>query len=357
MGRFMVCSGFLGAGKTTLMAALARYLSAQGRHTVMISNDLGGRGLCDYRFSRAAGVPSSELTGECICFQTENLVDRLRRHFDTDKASLVMSDIPGFGVGAPDHVYHTLSRSYPGEFTLAPFAAVTCPAVLSALMGEDSPLTPLLPILRAQLEEAELIVLNKCDLTGEEERSRLLQWLTAAFPGRTVFCVSALRGDGIPELSEYIMTHDTSLLPPAEADDALSDAIGTISEYNSQYYARVCCDTFDPDAYLTALAARIGSGIAKEGYEIPHLKLFAPGEDGGFSKADLLCAAEEPILAHALGHPVTDLPVVINTSAACPSAALRRIIDSAVEEVSRAFRLSVTFFYEECFGCADQGRI
>ena len=37
------------------------------------------------------------------------------------------SDIPGFGVGALEHVYHGLSEEYPGEFEFAPFTVLIEP--------------------------------------------------------------------------------------------------------------------------------------------------------------------------------------------------------------------------------------
>ena len=39
--RFMVVSGFLGAGKTTTMVALTEYINSIGKHAAIIANDLG----------------------------------------------------------------------------------------------------------------------------------------------------------------------------------------------------------------------------------------------------------------------------------------------------------------------------
>ena len=108
MKKFAVFSGFLGSGKTTTMMALTKYHTENYGKAAMISNDLGGQGLADNRLAQLGGYNASELTGTCICYQTENLVDRLDQLFDRDGCQLVISDIPGFGVGALEHVYHTL---------------------------------------------------------------------------------------------------------------------------------------------------------------------------------------------------------------------------------------------------------
>ena len=45
--RFMVVSGFLGAGKTTTMLALTRYINNHGKRAAIIANDLGASNIID----------------------------------------------------------------------------------------------------------------------------------------------------------------------------------------------------------------------------------------------------------------------------------------------------------------------
>ena len=91
MRKFLVVSGFLGSVKTTTMMALTNHLNQTGKKAAMISNDLGRKGLADYRYSRAAGVVSEEISGECICFVTEDLVERLRRLCRDDGCEMIIS--------------------------------------------------------------------------------------------------------------------------------------------------------------------------------------------------------------------------------------------------------------------------
>jgi len=136
--KFMVVSGFLGAGKTTTMLALADHINTNRGKASVIVNDLGAKNLVDAKYSQFCGCQVTELTGQCICYQTENLVDRLRRLLDYEHNDLVMSDIPGCGVGALEHVYHKLDREYPGEFELAPFTVIADPERLRTIMPEQA---------------------------------------------------------------------------------------------------------------------------------------------------------------------------------------------------------------------------
>lgn len=373
MRKFMVVSGFLGSGKTTIMMALTEYLCRIGVNSAMISNDLGRKGLADYCYSKAAGVPSEEISGECICFVTENLVERLRRLYTDGRCDMIMSDIPGFGVGALEHVYYKLRDMYPGEFELAPFVVVAEAASLSKLMDADEEAAgddhsrigaSALPdemgrILRAQLLEGDLIVLNKTDLYCEEEKARLFSLIKGICPDTPVMEVSALTGDGIPGLAEYLCSHMTEYPEPefGVTDEEFDEAFGKLSMYNCQYYAEVCCDDFNPNDYLIELAEEIRRGLEDAGYDIPHLKLFGEKENGEYCKVDLLGVDREVILTHAMRERCIDLPVVINTTSAADSVYLAKTIDRAILDVSGRYNLSVIVFYKECFGLNDEGRM
>lgn len=189
---FLIFSGFLGSGKTSMMITLSKELEARGLPAATISNDLGARGFVDTYYSKACGCDATELSGACICYQTENLVDRLRRVLESEGHAVAMSDIPGFGVGALEHVYHMLNELYPNEFTLLPFTAVTdlrCVRQLQTGTGEYP--EEMLYIFRRQLDEAEVILLNKSDLMDDAERDEALSFLREGWKDAAVFAVSA----------------------------------------------------------------------------------------------------------------------------------------------------------------------
>ena len=55
--------------------------------------------------------------------------------------------------------------------------------------------------------------------------------------------------------------------------------------------------------------------------------------------------------------PATALPVVINTSAVCPSAALSRAMDEAIAETAQQYQLAMTTYMTECFDVAGPDRL
>lgn len=350
MKKFVVFSGFLGSGKTTTMMALTKYFTEHHGKAAMISNDLGKQNLADNKLAVLSGCNASELTGECICYQTENLVDRLDQLFDQETCELVISDIPGFGVGALDHVYHTLQKRYTDRYQLAPFTAIVEPntvKMLSSNTGGD-----LTYILNTQLLEADLIVLNKCDLINEEEKQSMQNYLRATYPQAKVVSISALTGEGLEDLSQVLINDNASMHLPdiGYGGEAFMNSIGKMSEFYTQYYATVCCNDFDGNDYLMTMAKAIQEEFKAAGAEIPHLKLLAWEPEGDYGKVDLIGVDRTIEVVKTFEKPCTEFAVMLNGTAACPSTVFEKIMTDAYETISEQFNLSLMIYKKECFG-------
>ena len=353
MKKFAVFSGFLGSGKTTTMIALTKYYTEHYGKAAMISNDLGeGVTLADHRLAQLNGVNASEITDECICFCHDVLTRRLNAYYD-EGCELVISDIPGFGVGALEHVYHGLTEGNPGQFQLAPFTVLIEPCNAAMLRsGQESDAAY---ILRAQLLEADLIVLNKCDLLGEEEITADRAWLVENYPQAEVLTISAAKGAGLGKLAQALRRGEASMRHPAidYDDENLQNAMDQLTEYYLEYHAMVCCDSFDGTEYLKDLAFMIQAELQAGGFEIPHLKLLAWNAEGDYAKVDLL-GVERPIeTEHCFRGPCTEISVSLNANAVSPADKLDAIISEAVKVAALMHRLDYTVFKKECFNLGE----
>lgn len=336
--KFAVISGFLGAGKTTVMMALTKHDPA----AAMISNDLGeGVELADHRFAALSGCAASQITDECICFCHDRLLEELEARFSEGR-ELVVSDIPGFGVGALEHVYHGLS----GRLDFAPFTVIVEPAAIETLRAGGD----MAHIQDSQLREADLIVLNKCDLLSPEEIAAACAYLAGRYPEAKVLPISARRGDGIDALFRALTEGSASMRHP-EIDyegDALQNEMNSLSEAYYQYHARVCCNDFDGTAYLRDLAEEI-TFTPFQPVRIPHLKLLAWTPDGDYGRVDWMHG--QPLeITRAFSRRCTELAVVINATAACEAKRLDSMISVAEQTVSDRFQLEVTVHKRESFG-------
>lgn len=358
--RFMVVSGFLGAGKTTTMIALAEHMNKTFGETAIIANDLGAN-LVDTNLTQTSGCTVAEIASGCICYQMDNTVDQIRRLRDKDGAVFVMSDIPGCGVGALDHVYHRLATDNADEFTLSPFTVVVDPERLRMIMPERADINlpeELVYLLKLQLEEADLVVLNKADLLAPEDVERYVDFLHAACPDIPVLVISALQRTGIEELAEFITTHESALKNfSVRNNQEFADAEAKLTWYNRRLYLKTNDGgKIDCNAVVDDLIESIRMGLIEKKRNVPHLKTFATSGNGDFNKASLIGVDYDVEYAQQFLRPHKNLRMIVNARAVCESRPLARLMDDALDEVCEKYDLDCQVFFTECFGMADEGR-
>ena len=358
--RFMVVSGFLGAGKTTTMIALAEHMNKTFGETAIIANDLGAN-LVDTNLTQTSGCTVAEIASGCICYQMDNTVDQIRRLRDKDGAVFVMSDIPGCGVGALDHVYHRLATDNADEFTLSPFTVVVDPERLRMIMPERADINlpeELVYLLKLQLEEADLVVLNKADLLAPEDVERYVDFLHAACPDIPVMVISALERTGIEELAEFIATHETALKNfSVRNNQEFADAEAKLTWYNRRLHLKTNDGgKIDCNAVVDDLIESIRMGLIEKKRNVPHLKTFATSGNGDFNKASLIGVDYDVEYAQQFLRPHKNLRMIVNARAVCESRPLARLMDDALDEVCEKYDLDCQVFFTECFGMADEGR-
>jgi len=152
----LIVSGFLGAGKTSLVRGLLAEAKRQGKRVAVISNEFGALGI-DQALFGASGEALVQLDGGCVCCQlSDELVDtleRLRRNVNPDQIIIETS-----GVALPGDTQVQLWRE-PVKSWLADDTSVVVVDAEQVLEQRD-----LAGTFEYQLTSADLLVLNKIDL-------------------------------------------------------------------------------------------------------------------------------------------------------------------------------------------------
>ena len=86
--------GFLGAGKTTAIQALARIFARQGLKAAAITNDQA-TGLVDTLFLANAGVPAEEVAGSCFCCNFNGLAESIQHSIKTAAPDVILAEPVG----------------------------------------------------------------------------------------------------------------------------------------------------------------------------------------------------------------------------------------------------------------------
>jgi G3E family GTPase len=359
--KYMVTSGFLGAGKTTSMIALANSVNARGGKAAILANDLGASNIVDADYTETTDILTTRITGNCICYQHENLVDKLNQ-LVAGGAGVIFSDIPGCGIGALDNVYLQLEAREPGEFELMPFTCIVDPERLRMLMPEAAGLN--LPeemrfLLDAQMAEADLIVLNKSDLLAPGELDERMAFIGASYPATPVMAMSALTGEGVDAVADYLLSHRAAAQHRdiGYGSDAFIAAESKLCWYNRRVFLAEKDDkNVDFNAVVGDIFEGIRAGLKAENSNVPHLKAFATGDDGDYLKASLIGVDYNMEYTRKLSKRYSAISVVINARAAADSQVMASVADSAIDAVLRKYDLSARTFFVETFGMMEEGK-
>ena len=363
--RYMVTSGFLGAGKTTSMIAFAREIKRRGLgNPAIIANDLGAGNIVDAEFCAAAGVMTLPVSGGCICYQHENLVGKIHQ-LEAAGADIIFSDIPGCGIGARDHVYMELEEKEQGEFHLMRFTCIVDPERIRMIMPEQADIN--LPeemkfLLDAQMAEADLIVLNKTDTISEAEAQRICEFITDIYPKTPVMTMSAMKGTGVGEVADYLL-ENRSVAEHREIgyeSQAFIDAENRLSWFNTRVYMQQREDrNLDFNIVIGDIFEGIREGLKKHDSNVPHLKMFAADSEEeltDFFKASMTGVDYDVEYDRRLQRRYSALSLIINARCAADPVVMADIVDDAVEAVSEKYNMKVRTFFMETFGMMEEGK-
>jgi G3E family GTPase len=148
-----VISGFLGAGKTTLINSFLKSAPYSARIMVLV-NEFGEISI-DKKIIEADPLNIVDLSGGCICCgMLTELIASLRFALDELRADVIL--IESTGLALPQEIARqALSPFFEGRVEGGGIITVVD---AGSLLTEDY------PIIKAQLKEANVVVLNKIDL-------------------------------------------------------------------------------------------------------------------------------------------------------------------------------------------------
>jgi cobalamin biosynthesis protein CobW len=172
----LVVSGFLGAGKTTLVKHLINDARQQGLRLAVVSNEFGELGIDRALLQEEGGPGYVELEGGCVCCQLSGeLLNTLQNLWETIHPDRIVVETSG--VALPFETLMTFWREPVTEWVGESLAVVVVNAE-QVVEGRDLEGT-----FEQQVSSADLLVLNKLDLVVEDSLSCLEGKLESMAPG------------------------------------------------------------------------------------------------------------------------------------------------------------------------------
>lgn len=338
--QYIMIGGFLGAGKTSAISKLARYLTRKGLRAGLIANDQSS-GLVDTAILKNTGLPVEEITGGCFCCKFNSLMEASNRLSQQAKPDVFVAEPVGSCTDLRAAVSYPLRRLYGDNFQVAPLSVLVDPIRALRVLGLEpgrsfSP--KVLYVYAKQLEEAEIILINKVDLLDTERRFRLEDALRAAYPRAELFTVSVRHDIGLEPWFDRIIGAEQGVGAPPEVDyDVYAEGEALLGWFNAT--VRLSSDgAVNGNELLFRLALDIQRRLALRGLEIAHLKMtLVPGEDANdIGVLNLVRTEASPELAHALDEPIESAELIVNLRAEGSPEELHHAVTEALDRASRA---------------------
>jgi Ni2+-binding GTPase involved in maturation of urease and hydrogenase len=343
--RFQMIGGFLGAGKTTTIAQIARSYVKAGLGVGIVTNDQADD-LVDTATLKSQGFQVGEVAGACFCCHFDDLISTIRSLSIEQLPDVILAEPVGSCTDLVATVIEPLRRFYQGEFLVNPYVVLAKPEHgLKILAGERCGFSPQAEyIFVKQLEEADIVVINKVDKLSDRQLTVLKQAIGERFPEKQLLTISAKHGLGIDRL---IQAFNGVIVP---ADDFIEVDYDIYAAGESQLgwlNATYAIDSKSPvalDQLVEHLVHDLGERITSADAEIAHLKILARIHDA-CSVANLVSSNSEVELSVSSGVSASACQVILNARIAIDPKQLAALVQSSVASVShrlgcRAMRIS-----------------
>ena len=346
--------GFLGSGKTTAVGRLAKRLSSQGLRVGLITNDQG-RNLVDTAMLRAQGFPTEEIPGGCFCCRFNSLVEAAGKLTASNKPEVFIAEPVGSCTDLVATVTYPLRRLYGHNFTVAPVSVLVDPIRALRVFGLEeggSFSEKVIYIYNKQLEEADLIVISKCDLLEPGRIEALRKAIATKFPGKEIMAVSARNGTNLEGWFDTVVSKRQASGEVMEVDyQTYADGEALLGWLNCtvQLSAR---KPFDSDRFLKRLAGEVQKRFQAQKAEIAHLKMTLSPDAGlgDIAVVNLVRNDFVPELSMQLDGPVQSAQLIINLRAEAAPDVLGTAVREALAVAAGAFpNLKATLDHLEHF--------
>lgn len=344
--KFIVVGGFLGAGKTTLLARWAHYYQQQGRRVGLVTNDQAA-GLVDTYTLRQQGFAVGEVSGACFCCKFHDLVNVAHQLTETTRPDVVFAEPVGSCTDIQATVIEPLRHLHQDRYVLAPFVVLLKPEHGQKILSGRGPqgFSPQAAyIFLKQLEEADMVAINKIDKLTDEQLEDLFRWVGERVGPKPLFAISARTGTGCTELFDQV----EQVVPPGDACVPLDIDYDTYAEGEAELgwlnaEAVVAREQpFAMDDVLLGFLTELAHRLASAQLEPAHLKVYAEsGTDAAL--ANWVSSDVPPELSVSSQANVTKALVVVNARVVAPPETLETILRQALQMLADEWKATATW--------------
>ena len=272
--RIIIVGGFLGAGKTTLLYETAGLFAKEGKQIGLITNDQAA-GLVDTAYLEYTDSIVAEVNGSCFCCNFNGLTDAIEHIKTHGQIEIIIAEPVGSCTDLSATLIQPLKDYFQDNLIIAPLSVLIDPKQLKNLLngGVSKLHSSAVYIISKQLEEADIIVINKTDLLNKEDANSLKIQAENTWPNATVVLVSSKNGEGLSNWLNKVTASDHAGLRLADVDyDIYAEGEAVLGWLNRTLILE--SENADWNNLAEKLLSNLCMRFEVENAEVGHVKIF-----------------------------------------------------------------------------------
>jgi Ni2+-binding GTPase involved in maturation of urease and hydrogenase len=338
--QLFLAGGFLGSGKTTAILQAAQYLHKNGKKVGVITNDQGMQQV-DTQFIKGHQIPSGEVANGCFCCHYNELHKNMESLQQLEKTEIIFAESVGSCTDLAATVVNPLLHFNPGryEIVLSVFADIR---LLTRFLKDGKSIFDdnVNYIYAHQLEEADIIVVNKIDLLPANQLEEARRLIKAEYQGKEILFQNSLSEESVRQwLAACSQLNNAALRSSAWID---YDTYGAGEAKLAWLDEELGFVTADKNAGKAAgiFVKKVYEKIVARGYPVGHLKFLV--DDG--IKQEKISYTAVPAADQA---DVTDMEadrviILVNARIQVEPVLLQAIVNDAILETEQEAGCMIT---------------
>ena len=277
--KIILTGGFLGAGKTTLLLTASQYLLKRGKKTGLITNDQAPE-LVDSVLLVNNGQQVTEVSGSCFCCNFNGFINAVQKYSVDQIVDYIIAEPVGSCTDLSATIVQPLKQYWSDKLAIAPLSVLADPDRLAAILdgGNAGLHADAAYIFRKQLEESDIIVINKKDLLTAAQLDELINKTKQAYPDSTVMALSATTGEGVETwLDEVIRRNDTGNRLVEVDYDIYAHGEAVLGWLNGT--VELSGQTADWDKFIVSMMNDMCARFEKDALPIGHIKAILENDE------------------------------------------------------------------------------
>jgi G3E family GTPase len=189
--KLILTGGFLGSGKTTTIQQACSLLLKENKTVAVATNDEGEE-LVDSKFIQGFSIPVKEVTKGCFCCNYNALLQHIYYFSEHVNPEIIFAESVGSCTDLVATIAKPLAEMHP-ELTVNISVFVDAHLLHSLISGTSFFIDDAVRyIFKKQMEEADILILNKIDLLDQHQLEEVQQVIHHDYPAKKILLQNSL---------------------------------------------------------------------------------------------------------------------------------------------------------------------